>query len=310
MSLIDPYPIITPPGLRPVGQGPFWTPGDTVTWTFRRFDFDRDLAEVARPMRVIADGPEGAVLWLAGGTPTGETRIVGWEEANPHDVPLTARFRPLAEAPTRIKVEGTWRGRGVLKIVPPQVPFSVWVLLKDADGADDADGTDGAEAGDMRVEWYVNLEATHRRSDDALFTSDHILDITFPVPSLPLHAEDGRLDATGAVFKDVDELAAAANYGAWPVEWSQRIRDNGSHLLDHLGDYSWAFDSAWEEVARDLADEAGDAHDLAREVSDADAPTGSGVTSKAKLGAASVLEKSFDQEHAERPNGCYDRHHR
>src|SRR5699024_10442603 len=178
MSLIDPYPIIVPSGLRPVGQSPYWTPGDTVTWTFRRFDFDRDLAEVTRPMRVIADGPDGAVLWLPGGTPTGETRIVGWEDANPHDVPLRARFRPLAEAPTRIQVDGTWRGRGVLKIVPPEVPFSVWVLLKDAGAG-------------VRAEWYVNLETTHRRSDDALFTSDHVLDITFPVASIPLHAEDG-----------------------------------------------------------------------------------------------------------------------
>src|SRR5699024_10760899 len=107
MSLIDPYPLIAPSALRPVGQSPYWTPGHTVTWTFRRFDFDRDLAEVTRPMRVIADGPDGAVLWLPGGTPTGETRIVGWEDANPHDVPLRARFRPLAEAPTRIQVDGT-----------------------------------------------------------------------------------------------------------------------------------------------------------------------------------------------------------
>ena len=222
-----------------------------MTWTFRRFDFDRDLAEVARPMRVIADGPEGSVLWLAGGTPTQETRIVGWEDTNAHDVPLKARFRPPAEAPTRINVEGTWRGRGVLKIVPPEVPFSVWVLVKDA-----GDGVDRPESGGVRVEWYINLETTHRRTDDALFTSDHILDITFPIASMPLHAEDGRLDPTGAVFKDVDELAAAANYGAWPKEWSEIIRDNGSHLLDHLGDFGWAFEPEWETVARDLVGKA------------------------------------------------------
>ena len=280
MRLRDPFTIPTPSQVRPVGQAPFWTPGQTVTWTFRRFDFDRDRAEVARPMRVIADGPDGAVLWLAGGTPTQETRIVGWEETNAHDVPLKARFRPLAAAPTRINVEGSWRGRGVLKIVPPQVPFSVWVLLKDA-----GDGVDRPEIGGVRAEWYINLEATHQRSDDALFTSDHILDITFPISSMPLHAEDGRLDPTGAVFKDVDELAAAANYGAWPQEWSEIIRDNGSHLLDHLGDFGWAFDPEWESVARELV-------------------------GKARLGAASVTEKSFDQEHREIPNGCYDRHHR
>ena len=280
MRLRDPFTIPTPSQVRPVGQAPFWTPGQTVTWTFRRFDFDSDRAEVARPMRVIADGPDGAVLWLAGGTPTQETRIVGWEETNAHDVPLKARFRPLAAAPTRINVEGSWRGRGVLKIVPPQVPFSVWVLLKDA-----GDGVDRPEIGGVRVEWYINLESTHQRTDDALFTSDHILDITFPISSMPLHAEDGRLDPTGAVFKDVDELAAAANFGAWPREWSEIIRDNGSHLLDHLGDFGWAFEPERETVARDLV-------------------------GKARLGAASVSEKSFDQEHRAIPNGCYDRQHR
>lgn len=280
MSLRDPFTIPTPSQVRPVGQAPYWTPGQTVTWTFRRFDFDRDLAEVARPMRVIADGPEGSVLWLAGGTPTQETRIVGWEDVNAHDVPLKARFRPLAGAPTRINVEGTWRGRGVLKIVPPEVPFSVWVLLKDA-----VDGVDRPESCDVRVEWYINLETTHRRTDDVLFTSDHILDITFPIASMPLHAEDGRFDPSGAVFKDVDELAAAANYGAWPKEWSEIIRDNGSLLLDHLGDFGWAFDPEWESVARDLV-------------------------RKARLGAASLSEKSFDQEHRAIPNGCYDRQHR
>jgi hypothetical protein len=308
MSLIDPYPITTPPGLRPIGQGPFWTPGDTVTWTFRRFDYERDLAEVTRPMRVIADGPDGAVLWLAGGTPTGETRIFGFEDANPHDVPLKARFRPLAEAPTRIKVDGTWRGRGVLKIVPPEVPLSVWVLLKDADdGAVAGDPTAGGmsvdgvraepESGGVRAEWYVNLEATHRRSDDALFTSDHILDITFPVASIPLHTEDGGLDATGAVFKDVDELAAAANFGAWPAEWSEIIRGNGAHVLDHLGDFTWAFDPEWESVARRLA---------AAETS----PTGGEGRSGTELGAASARKKSPDQEHRSIADGCNVRHQR
>ena len=222
MRLRDPFTIPTPSQVRPVGQAPFWTPGQTVTWTFRRFDFDRDRAEVARPMRVIADGPDGAVLWLAGGTPTQETRIVGWEETNAHDVPLKARFRPLAAAPTRINVEGTWRGRGVLKIVPPQVPFSVWVLLKD-----DADGG-------VRVEWYINLRPRTnapmmRCSPAATFST------SLPISSMPLHAEDGRLDPAGAVFKDVDELAAAAGLGRGRVVGDHQ--DNGSHLLDHLGDF-------------------------------------------------------------------------
>ncbi|WP_166974460.1 DUF402 domain-containing protein [Brevibacterium atlanticum] len=292
MSLRDPYPITAPTLVRPVGQAPYLAPGETVTWTFRRFDFQRDHAEVARPMQVIADGPEGLVLWLAGGIPTQETRIVGWEDTNPHDVPLAARFRPPAEAPTRINVEGAWRGRGVLKIVPPQVPFSVWVLLKDD------------ESGGVRAEWYVNLEATHVRNDDALFTSDHILDIIFPLASMPLHTPDGGFDVTGAVFKDVDELAAAASFGAWPAEWSEIIRANGAELLDRLGDFAWAFDPGWETVARRQAGES-----AASVGEDAD-PSETGRSGRAALGAASAREKSFDQEHRSVPNGCYDRQFR
>ena len=265
MEFTDPYEIDVPPGTRHVGDGPYWAPGDTVTWTFRRFDFDRDLAEVRRPMRVIEDGPAGAVLWMAGGTETTDTRIVGWEDSNPHDVPLKVRFRPRAEAPRRISVPGSWRGLGVLKIVPPRVPFSVWVLFKAAETDVDTGGPAGKDR--VRAEWYVNLEATHRRTDQTLFTSDHILDITFPVEREPLHTPSGGgangdlllkpnetvlLNPNGAVFKDVDELAAAGNYGAWPREWSDIIRRNGVELLDHLGDFTWALDPAWETKAREL----------------------------------------------------------
>lgn len=253
MKFTDPYEIDIPAGTRHVGEGPFWKPGDTVTWSFRRFDFDRDHAEVRRPMRVIEDSAAGAVLWMAGGTETVDTKIVGWEDSNPHDVPLKARFRPLAEAPRRISVPGSWRGLGVLKIVPSHVPFSVWVLLKP--GVDGTVRADSGAAGPISAHWYVNLESTHRRTDDALYTSDHILDITFPVDSMPLHSPPG-LNPNGAVFKDVDELAAAANYGAWPREWSDIIRSNGAELLDHLDEFTWAFDPKWETMARELASAA------------------------------------------------------
>lgn len=269
MEFTDPYEIDVPPGTRHVGVGPFWTPGNIVTWTFRRFDFDRDHAEVLRPMRVIDDGPAGAVLWMVGGTRTTDTKIVGWEESNPHDVPLKVRFRPLAEAPRRINVPGSWRGLGVLKIVPAGVPFSVWVLLKSAPD----------EAGEISALWYVNLEATHRRTDEAVYTSDHILDITFPVEREPLHGPGGRLNPNGAVFKDVDELAAAANYGAWPRDWSDIIRHNGSQLLDHLGEFAWAFDPKWETKARELVAAAG----------------------------PRISESSRIQEHQPIKAGCYDK---
>src|SRR5699024_6665826 len=121
-------------------------------------------------------------------------------------------------------------------------------------------------------------------SDAALFTSDHVLDSTFPVASIPLHAAGAARGARGAGFRDVDALAAAADFGTWPREGSQTIRAIGSHVLDHLGDFSWAFDPEWEAIARRLAGES-------EGVPGADGPV------RAELGAASAREKSFAQEH-------------
>ncbi|MGO2577549.1 MAG: DUF402 domain-containing protein, partial [Brevibacterium aurantiacum] len=85
------------------------------------------------------------------------------------------------------------------------------------------------------------------------------------------------LNPNGAVFKDVDELAAAANYGAWPREWSNIIRRNGSELLDHLGEFTWAFDPKWEKKARELAAES------------------------------AVSKSSQNQEHQRIRSGCYNK---
>ncbi|RAG60084.1 DUF402 domain-containing protein, partial [Burkholderia multivorans] len=92
MEYTDPFALAVPSQARPLGQPPFWTPGQAVTWTYRRFDFDRDHVEVLRPMRVIEDGPDGAALWMPGGTEVTDTRIVGWEGFNAHDVPIDVRF--------------------------------------------------------------------------------------------------------------------------------------------------------------------------------------------------------------------------
>lgn len=271
MEFTDPFELTVPPGAGRLGEAPFWSPGTAVTWTYRRFDFDIDHVEVRRPMRVIEDGPDGAVLWMPGGTAVTDTRLVGWEGFNAHDVPLDVRFRPRAEAPDRYEVPAIWQGHGVLKIAPPHAPFSVWVLVKpteatdrsaDRDGSTDAHRptdtdrpTDGAGRGEspVRVEWYINLETVHRRTAEAVFTSDLILDITFPLSEEPLHAPDGSLNSRGAVFKDVHEITAAGEYGYWPREWSDIVRTNGALVLDRLENFRWAFDAKWERLALELA---------------------------------------------------------
>ncbi len=271
MEFTDPFELTVPPGAGRLGEAPFWPPGTAVTWTYRRFDFDIDHVEVRRPMRVIEDGPDGAVLWMPGGTAVTDTRLVGWEGFNAHDVPLDVRFRPRAEAPGRYEVPAIWQGHGVLKIAPPHAPFSVWVLVKPAeatdcparrDGLSDAHRrtdpdrlTDGADRDGepVKVEWYINLETVHRRTAEAVYTSDLILDITFPLPEEPLHAAGGSLSSRGAVFKDVHEIAAAGSYGYWPRGWTDIVRTNGALVLDRLEEFRWAFDAKWETLALELA---------------------------------------------------------
>lgn len=290
MEYTDPFALAVPSQARSLGQPPFWTPGQAVTWTYRRFDFDRDHIEVLRPMRVIEDGPDGAALWMPGGTEVTDTRIVGWEGFNAHDVPLDVRFRPPAEAPRRTMVPTRWQGHGVLKLAPPNVPFSVWVLVKPAEAADPTSGP-------VRIEWYINLESTHLRTAEAVFTSDLILDITFPVAEEPLHLPGGRLNARGAVFKDVHEIAAAAQYGYWPPEWSDIVRGNGSLVLDRLEDHRWAFDPRWAGVARDLAGfEPGE-------------KPRSGTGEKPRLGPTTSADtiSPGQREHRRIPAGCYVR---
>ncbi|MBE8146931.1 DUF402 domain-containing protein [Brevibacterium casei] len=246
MEYTDPFALAVPSQARSLGQPPFWTPGQAVTWTYRRFDFDRDHIEVLRPMRVIEDGPDGAALWMPGGTEVTDTRIVGWEGFNAHDVPLDVRFRPPAEAPRRTMVPTRWQGHGVLKLAPPNVPFSVWVLVKPAEAADPS-------ADPVRIEWYINLESTHLRTAEAVFTSDLILDITFPVaeepphlPRWPSQCARSRLqgrprDRRGRAVR----LLAARMVGHRPRQ--RRL------VLDRLEDHRWAFDPRWAGVARDLA---------------------------------------------------------
>ena len=214
----DPFPITLPAGTRPVGEGLFAAPGDLVRWRFRRLDFDAVGGEVVQPMRVVRDDPRGMVLWLAGGTATADLRVRGFEDLNPHEVDHAVRFVPVDRAPGRVPILRRWHGRGVLRIVPAGMPFSVWVFRT----------AEGRFRG-----WYVNLEHRHRRLGIAdLFTSDHILDLV--------------IDPDGTVRrKDDDELASAVRYGMWTEEIAQVVEEHARLALAEFAAGHWAFSEEW-----------------------------------------------------------------
>lgn len=223
MTAAAPYPLVVPEGTRPVGVGPCLPPGSIVRWRFRRLDFPQVGGEVVQPMRVVRDDEAGLVLWLAGGTPTAENRLVGFEDVDPHDVPDAARFMPPERASARVQVPGSWYGDGVLRIVPAGMPFSVWVF--------------GGGAAPFRG-WYVNLEHPHRRLDAELFTSDHILDLT--------------ISPTGRVrCKDADELAAALEHGQWTADIVAAIEAGAERAEREYAAGHWAFDEEWTHWSSD-----------------------------------------------------------
>ncbi len=217
-QLRDPFPLDVPAGTWQVGNGPFWRPGDRVLWHFRRHDFPAHRTEVVQPARVVRDDERGSVLWIAGDTPTAESRIVGFEDINPHDVPFEKRFLPPGLEPARVQVPGVWRGRGVLRIVPAGMPFSVWVFT----GADE-----------RFAAWYINLEQLHRRDAGHLYTADHVLDIVIRGDGAPN-------------FKDEDELAGTVNGGMWTEQTVETIRGHAEAALQQFRAGHWAFGAEWQ----------------------------------------------------------------
>ncbi|GAA2003210.1 DUF402 domain-containing protein [Brevibacterium samyangense] len=225
-TLPPPYPVTVPEGAGRLGGGPFLEPGALVRWRFRRFDYDRHRTEVVQPMRVVRDDASGAVLWLPGGTRLQNSRIRGYEDVNPHDVPFDVRFRPAETALPRVNVPGTWTGPGVLRIVPTGLPFSVWVFR----------GEDGGFRG-----WYVNLEHAHVRAFDAdgiadHYTSDHTLDLWI--------TPDGAIS-----FKDEDEVAGSLAGGMWTEEIARVVRREADLAIEAWHTGHWAFDREWTQWA-------------------------------------------------------------
>jgi hypothetical protein len=47
----------------------FWQPGQQISWTYRRPDWQPQEARTVHPMTVVRDDDAGLVAWLAGDTP-------------------------------------------------------------------------------------------------------------------------------------------------------------------------------------------------------------------------------------------------
>jgi len=128
-----------------------WPPGDQIVLRYFRGARVREV----RPVTVVSDDPDGLVLWLAPGTPMIRSSLADGRRFA--DAPLAERFTtPVASA------RGTWRGTGILMIVPPSAAYSVWLFWA---------------AGGEFLGWYGNLEDRHVRWSGGVDTADQHLDV-------------------------------------------------------------------------------------------------------------------------------------
>ncbi len=174
-----------------------------------RYRYRDGTCQAALPMRVVADDGDRVVAWLASGTEI-MYRALG-DGADPRSLPLDGRFTAQLTTTAR-----RWHGGGVLRVISINRPFQVLHFWHER----------GGFAG-----WYVNLEATKRRTGDRLDSIDWHLDLWISPDLEP-------------TWKDADEAEAALAAGHLTAEeldqaWRQghEIIRGVAHWPSPIGDW-------------------------------------------------------------------------
>ena len=231
--VLAPYPVWPPEGARPLGVPPFLDAGDEVMWRYRDLGWRPGRPESVAPMRVVRDDEQGLVAWLAPGTVQLTKRYADGSDLR--DVPMAERFLRDAQ---RVQARTRWRGAGILRIAPAELPWSVWLFWDVPEG--DHPGDPAAHDRWTFEGWYVNLETVHRRDARDTCTGDHVLDLC--------------IEADGTVnVKDADELEAAVEQGRGTAEQAEAIRHNGRHARASFAAGDWPFDESWTRWRPDPA---------------------------------------------------------
>ncbi|MFN0280695.1 MAG: NUDIX domain-containing protein [Kineosporiaceae bacterium] len=198
-----------------------WEPGDVVVYRFGVSGRTR----WARLARVVEDGPDGLVLWVAAGSTTVEQSLADGRPVR--EAPLAERF----DVP-RVRRTGRWRSPGVVMLVPPAgQAWSVWWFFE----------PDGSFRG-----WYGNLEAPHvlrttLHGSHLVDTSDRALDVEVTRERVP-------------TWKDEDEFAVLTGRpGRWADRQVDGIRADGEHLMDLARRGAPPFDGRWTTFSPDPA---------------------------------------------------------
>jgi predicted RNA-binding protein associated with RNAse of E/G family len=183
--------------------GGYWRPGDTVA--FR--DIRGDRVGTATPMRVLEDGPERLVLYLAEGC----TFYVASKEDGTlvKDGLEWAALRPL-----------TYAGLHCIFFVYPADGFAIRATWM----------------GQPRTfaHWYINLQEPMKRSSVGVSTSDQVLDLII------------EPDRQTWAWKDVATFEAAVSAGRFTSAEAAAIRAEGLRAVEMARNGEPPFNAGWE----------------------------------------------------------------
>ncbi|MET7653583.1 MULTISPECIES: DUF402 domain-containing protein [unclassified Streptomyces] len=191
------------------GAAPFWEPGSRILWRYRENGGAR--FHIARPVTVVRDDEELLAVWLAPGTSCVKPVL---SDGTPlHQEPLATRYTK-----PRTVQRGRWLGTGVLKVVRPGEPWSVWLFW---------------DQGWQFKNWYVNLEEPLVRWDGGVDSEDHFLDIcVYPDRSWDL--------------RDEDEFAQAQQDGLMDAAAAEQVREAGRRAVEVIRAWGPPFNEGWQ----------------------------------------------------------------
>ncbi|MEW2048323.1 DUF402 domain-containing protein [Streptomyces sp. NPDC005476] len=191
------------------GAAAFWEPGSRILWRYRENGGAR--FHIARPVTVVRDDEELLAVWLAPGTECVKPVLA---DGTPlHQEPLRTRYTK----PRTVQL-GRWLGAGVLKVVRPGEPWSVWLFW---------------DQGWQFKNWYVNLEQPLARWDGGVDSEDHFLDLCV----YPDRSWDVR---------DEDEFAQAQQDGLMDAAAAEQVREAGRRAVEVIRAWGPPFNEGWQ----------------------------------------------------------------
>ncbi|WP_030903291.1 DUF402 domain-containing protein [Streptomyces sp. NRRL F-5126] len=197
-------------------EGQYWAPGTQILWRYR--ENAGESIHICRPVTVARDDADVLALWLSPGTPC--VRPVLLNGRLPYEEPLASRYT----APRTVK-RVPWSGNGILSLMRPGEPWSVWLWWAD---------------GWRFKSWYVNLESPYSRGPGTVDSEDHFLDIdVFP-------------DRTWR-WRDEDEFAQARQDRLMDADQAGTVEEAGRKALASIAAWASPFSDGWEDWRPDPA---------------------------------------------------------